>query len=72
MVWEIPEETLKPSDKRSNIYKYINIEKKIMVVNVKEELKRYLIELLNKEGYIVEFEEINSIEENFDKYIICR
>ena len=25
MVWEIPEETLKPSDKRSNIYKYINI-----------------------------------------------
>lgn len=25
MVWEIPEETLKPSDKRSSIYKYINI-----------------------------------------------
>ena len=23
MVWEIPEETLKPSDKRSNIYQYI-------------------------------------------------
>ena len=60
MVWEIPEETLKPSDKRSNIYKYINIEKKVMVVNVKEELKEYLLEILNKEGYIVEFEEINS------------
>lgn len=68
MVWEIPEETLKPSDKRSNIYKYINIEKKVMVVNVKEELKEYLLEILNKEGYIVEFEEINSAEENFDKY----
>ena len=61
-------ETLKPSDKRSNIYKYINIEKKVMVVNVKEELKEYLLEILNKEGYIVEFEEINSAEENFDKY----
>ena len=36
------------SDKRSNIYKYINIEKKIMVVNVKKELKEYLLELLNK------------------------
>ena len=53
MVWEIPEETLKPSDKRSNIYKYINIEKRIMIVNVKEELKEYLSDLLNKEGYIL-------------------
>ena len=24
MVWEIPEETTKPSDRRSSIYKYIN------------------------------------------------
>jgi len=68
MVWEIPEETLKPSDKRSNIYKYINIEKKIMVVNVKEELKGYLLELLNKKGYIAEFKDLNSEEDNFDKY----
>ena len=68
MVWEIPEETLKPSDKRSNIYKYINIEKKIMVVNVKEELKDYLIDLLNKEGYIAEFKDVNLAEDNFDKY----
>ena len=68
MVWEIPEETLKPSDKRSNIYKYINIEKKIMVVNVKEELKRYLLELLNKEGYIAEFKDTNLTEDNLDKY----
>ena len=30
MVWVIPENTLKPSDKRSNIYKYINIEKRIL------------------------------------------
>ena len=66
MVWEIPEETLKPSDKRSNIYKHINIQKKIMIVNVKEEIKEYLSELLNKEGYISEFEDINSIKDNLD------
>ena len=66
MVWEIPEETLKPSDKRSNIYKYINIEKRIMIVNVKEELKEYLIELLNKEGYIVDFEEFDWIKNNLN------
>lgn len=68
MVWEIPEETLKPSDKRSNIYKYINIQKKIMVVNVKEELKEHLLEILNKEGYVAEFKDINLAEDNLDKY----
>ena len=68
MVWEIPEETLKPSDKRSNIYKYINNEKKVMVLNVREEIKAYLLELLNKEGYIAEFKDINFVEDNFDKY----
>ncbi len=29
MVWEIPEGTRKPSDKRSNIYKYIHIPKEL-------------------------------------------
>lgn len=62
MVWEIPEETLKPSDKRSNIYQYINTEKRIMIMNVQEELKKYLIELLKKEGYIAEFQDMNTIE----------
>lgn len=66
MVWEIPEGTLKPSDKRSNIYKYINIEKRIMIVNVKEELKEYLLELLNKEGFVAEFEEFDWIKNNLD------
>ncbi|MBE5820908.1 MAG: hypothetical protein E7310_08960 [Clostridiales bacterium] len=68
MVWEIPEETLKPSDKRSNIYKYINIQKKIMIVNAKKELKDYLLELLNKEGYVAEFENVNLLKDNLDKY----
>lgn len=66
MVWEIPEETLKPSDKRSNIYKYINIPKRIMVINSEEELKNHLKELLEKEGYIVECEELNRIKNNLD------
>lgn len=57
MVWEIPEETLKPSDKRSKVYQYINIPKRIMIVNVKKELKEYIAELLQKEGYIADFRE---------------
>lgn len=66
MVWEIPEETLKPSDKRSNIYKYINIEKRIMIVNVKEEIKNYLLELIKKEGYIEEFKDYSWLKDNLE------
>lgn len=66
MVWEIPEETLKPSDKRSNIYKYINIEKRIMIVNVEEEIKDYLLELIEKEGYIAEFKDYSWLKDNVD------
>ena len=67
MVWEIPEGTLKPSDKRSNIYQYINTQKRIMVVNVKEELKESLLELINKEGYLAECEEFNWIKDHLDE-----
>lgn len=66
MVWEIPEETLKPSDKRSNIYKYINIEKRIMIVNVEEEIKDYLLELIKKEGYIAEFKDYSWLKDNLN------
>lgn len=66
MVWEIPEETLKPSDKRSNIYKYINIEKRIMIVNVKDEINNHLLELIEKEGYIAEFKDYNWLKDNLD------
>lgn len=70
MVWEIPEETLKPSDKRSNIYKYINIPKRIMIVNSKEEVSEFLGDLLEKEGYIVEYKELDVIKDlsKLDKY----
>lgn len=66
MVWEIPEGTLKPSDKRSSIYKYINIPKRIMVVNPKKELKENLIKLIEKEGYIAECGEFNLIKNDLD------
>ena len=59
MVWQIPEEALKPSDKRSNIYKYINIPKKVLLLNTKEEVKEFLHNLLEKEGYIVEYKELD-------------
>lgn len=70
MVWEIPEETLKPSDKRSNIYKYINIPKRVMIVNAKEEVIEDLRELLEKEGYIIEYKELDDIKDlsKLDKY----
>lgn len=70
MVWEIPEETLKPSDKRSNIYKYINIPKKILLVNTQEEVREYLRDFLEKEGYIVENKELDDIKDlsKLDKY----
>ncbi len=70
MVWQIPEDTLKPSDKRSNIYKYINIPKKILLVNTKEEVREYLRDLLEKEGYIVEYKVLDDIKNSskLDKY----
>lgn len=66
MAWQIPEYTLKPSDKRKNIYEYINTKKIVMIVNVKKELKIYLMELLEKEGYSVEFQDSNNMQDNLE------
>lgn len=77
MVWLIPENTLKPSDKRSNIYKYINIEKRIMIINCKEEIKKHLFDILNKQGFLAEFKNIDEVQNNLnniEKYyegLIC-
>ena len=68
MVWEIPEDTLKPSDRRSNIYKYIHIPKKIMIINSNKDWKVYLKECIEKDGYIVEYGEIEEIQELITKY----
>ena len=73
MVWEIPKDTLKPSDKRSNIYKYINIEKRIMIIDCKKEMQEHLLELINKQGYIADFKstnELNSTEKYYESLIL--
>lgn len=54
MVWLIPEDTIKPSDKRSNISKYINTEKRVLIVESKKFEISYLEELLEKQGYIID------------------
>lgn len=74
MVWEIPENTLKPSDKRSNIYKYINIEKRIMVINCQKEINDYLKDLIIKHGFIAEFKKASELSGNCERYyegLIC-
>lgn len=53
MVWLMPEDTIKPSDKRSKISKYINTQKRIMVVNINTQLGIELMPLLEKNGYII-------------------
>ena len=53
MVWMIPEDTVKPADKRSKIVEYINTEKRISIINVNSEISKYLVPLLQKNGYIV-------------------
>ncbi len=54
MVWLIPEDTLKPADKRNKIAKYINTQKRMIIVNGNNEIGNELIPLLKKEGYIID------------------
>ncbi len=52
--WLIPENTLKPSDKRANVSKYINTKKRILIINIEEKICEYLIPILQTEGYLVD------------------
>lgn len=54
MVWLIPEDTIKPIDKRSKIAKYVNTQKRIMIVNINNQVGYSVMPLLEKEGYIIE------------------
>jgi len=54
MIWIIPEDTVKPSDKRHKISKYINTQKRIIIFNINNEVGYDLLPLLKKEGYIVD------------------
>ena len=42
MVWMIPEDTVKPADKRTKVVKYINTEKRVVIVNIYNEIGNYL------------------------------
>ena len=68
MVWTIPQNTIKPSDKRSNIYKYINIEKRIMIINSGKEIESYLSDILTKQGFVPEFQKKKNNLNNTQKY----
>lgn len=53
MAWLIPEDSKKPSDKRSKIAQYIKTQKKVILMNADTNLGAYLLPLLKKEGYLV-------------------
>ena len=67
--WLIPENTLKPSDKRANVSKYINTKKRILIINIEEKICNYLVPMLQSEGYLVDglysesivFESLNNV-----------
>ena len=67
MVWLIPEDTMKPSDKRSKISKYIKTQKRVMIININNEIGYNLISLLKKEGYIIDGTYIKGTKINIKK-----
>ena len=52
--WLIPENTLKPSDKRANVSKYLNTKKRILIINIEEKICEFLVPMLQSEGYLVD------------------
>lgn len=75
MVWLMPEDTIKPSDKRSKISKYINTQKRIMIVNINTQLGIELMPLLERNGYIINgiYNEKTKINlEEFNGVKLCR
>lgn len=71
MVWLMPEETLKPSDKRRKISQYIQTEKNIAIINLENGIEEYLLSNIKKEGYnIILAKEINfSKKETLENFI---
>ena len=52
--WLIPENTLKPSDKRANVSKYLETKKRILIINIEEKICESLVPMLQSEGYLVD------------------
>ncbi len=71
MVWMIPEDTVKPADKRTKIVQYINTEKRVAIINNEEKIISCLVPYLKKEGYIVEViydVKVDDIKDQMSKY----
>lgn len=73
MVWLMPEETLKPSDRRRKISEYIQTQKNIAIISLNSNIENYLIPVIQKEGYQAIFpeEEIKdfSNKQQIEKFI---
>lgn len=71
MVWLMPEETLKPSDKRRKISQYIQTEKNIAIINLENNIEDSLFDTIKKEGYnIIISNKINfSKKETIDEFL---
>ena len=52
--WLIPENTLKPSDKRAHVSKYLETKKRILIVNIEEKVCEFLVPILQSEGYQID------------------
>ena len=67
MIWNIPENAIKPNDNRNKTSKYLNIPKRIMIVGINNEIGHELVPLLQKQGYLVDG--ICDSEPKYDKDI---
>ena len=66
--WLIPESTLKPSDKRANVSKYLETKKRVLIVNIEEMVCQFLVPLLQAEGYQIDGMYMNNISNNIKDY----
>lgn len=53
-VWLIPEDTVKPLDKRSEVSQLIDTQKRVLIANSNTKIGEALIPLLQKNGYLVD------------------
>lgn len=60
--WKIPENTMKPADKRNNVSKYINTEKRIAIFNFNKDFGYNVISLLEQAGFLIDVISDKSIE----------
>lgn len=60
--WVIPENTIKPADKRNNVSKYINTEKRVAIFNFDEKFGYTVISLLKQAGFLVDIISENNLE----------